>query len=235
MAKAESTDDRELIQKADELYEAGEWRQIYELLGAHRDSSNPDVLWRLARSVRDASQLADTSKEEKKRLTYEQVDISRKAVELGPNNYACHQWCGISLSDVGDYEGSKAKINDAYRIREHFVKAVELKPEDPLSHYLLGKWCFEVTDMPWLVRKIASVLFATPPTSTFEEALNCFDRAEKNAPNFYCDNQLMLGKTHLKLGHKEEAREWLTKALKCDSNQPEDVKSKDEAKELLRL
>ena len=91
MAKAESTDDRELIQKADELYEAGEWRLIYELLGAHRDSSNPDVLWRLARSARDVSQLADTSKEEKKRLTYEQVDISRKAVELGPNNYACHQ------------------------------------------------------------------------------------------------------------------------------------------------
>ena len=27
-----------------------------------------------------------------------------------------------------------------------------------------------MTAMPWVVRKAASVLFATPPTSTFEEA-----------------------------------------------------------------
>ena len=41
-----------------------------------------------------------------------------------------------------------------------------------------------------------------------------------DAPDFSCENHPMLGKTHLKLGHKEEAKEWLTKVLKSDSNQP---------------
>ena len=90
MAEAESTDYRELIQKADELYKTRE-RQIYELLVAHRDSSNPDILWRLERSARKVARLADTSKEEKEKLTYEQLDISRKAVDLGPSNHSCHQ------------------------------------------------------------------------------------------------------------------------------------------------
>ena len=45
-----------------------------------------------------------------------------------------------------------------------------------------------------------------------------------DAPDFSCENHLMLGKTHLKLGHKEQAKEWLTKVLKSDSNQPEDDK-----------
>lgn len=31
------------------------------------------------------------------------------------------QWFGIALSEVGDYEGTKAKILNAYIIREHFM------------------------------------------------------------------------------------------------------------------
>ena len=30
------------------------------------------------------------------------------------------QWIGITLSGVGDYEGNKKKINDAYVIKEEF-------------------------------------------------------------------------------------------------------------------
>ena len=43
-------------------------------------------------------------------------------------------------------------------------------------------------------------------------------------PGFYCDNHLMLGKTHLKLGHKEEARQWLEKTIECKAKRPEDEK-----------
>ena len=31
--------------------------------------------------------------------------------------------------------------------------------------------CFLFADMPWYQRKIASALFATPPTSTYEEVM----------------------------------------------------------------
>ena len=45
-------------------------------------------------------------------------------------------------------------------------------------------------------------------------------------PDFYCDNKLMLGKTHLRLGHKQEAKQWLTKTVAYNVYRPEDKQVK---------
>jgi len=39
--------------------------------------------------------------------------------------------------------------------------------------------------MPWYQRKVASAVFATPPISSFDEALIYFLKAEEVDPNFY--------------------------------------------------
>ena len=41
-------------------------------------------------------------------------------------------------------------------------------------------------------------------------------------PGFYCPNWLYLGKCHLQLGHREEARRWLEKAAEHRSDLAED-------------
>ena len=48
-----------------------------------------------------------------------------------------------------------------------------------------GCRCFSVAEVPWYQQKVASAIFATPPTSTYEEALKYFLRAERIEPNFY--------------------------------------------------
>jgi tetratricopeptide (TPR) repeat protein len=227
-------DDLAIVNKANELYEAGEWQKIYDLLFPHRHTLNPEILWRLARAARDVSLLPDTTEENKKKLAYECLEYAKKAIEHGPDNYACQKWCGVALANVGDYEGMKAKIMNAFVIRNHFERAVEINPKDSTSLHLLGRWCFTFADMPWYQHKVAAALFATPPKSTFEEALEYFERAETNEPGFYCDNQLMLGKTHLKLGHREEAKQWLIKTIESIAKRPEDKKSQDEARKHLK-
>jgi hypothetical protein len=44
----------------------------------------------------------------------------------------------------------------------------------------------------------------------------------------------MLGKTHLKLGHREEAKQWLIKTIESIAKRPEDKKSQDEARKHLK-
>lgn len=37
--------------------------------------------------------------------------------------------------------------------------------------HVLGRWCFAVSNIGWMERSLASALFASPPSSSFQEAL----------------------------------------------------------------
>ena len=48
-----------------------------------------------------------TAPDEKKRLVYAAREHAAAALQLDDTNFACHKWAGITLSDVGDFEGTK--------------------------------------------------------------------------------------------------------------------------------
>ncbi|XP_014383946.1 PREDICTED: regulator of microtubule dynamics protein 1 isoform X3 [Myotis brandtii] len=223
----------EVLQQADYLYESGETERLYQLLIQHKDSEDAELLWRLARASRDLAQLSGTSAEEKKALVYEALEYAKRALEKNEASFAAHKWCAICISDVGDYEGIKAKIANAYVIKEHFEKAIELNPKDATSIHLMGIWCYTFAEMPWYQRRIANMLFAAPPSSTYEEALGYFQKAEQVDPNFYSKNLLLLGKTYLKLQNKKLAAFWLLKAKDYPTRTEEDKQIQREAAQLL--
>ncbi|XP_004842025.1 regulator of microtubule dynamics protein 1 isoform X1 [Heterocephalus glaber] len=223
----------EILEQADYLYESGETEKLYELLTQYKESEDAQLLWRLARALRDRAQLSRTSEEEKKLLVYEALEYAKRALQRDESSFAAHKWYAICISDVGDYEGIKVKIANAYIIKEHFEKAIELNPKDATSIHLMGIWCYTFAEMPWYQRRIAKVLFATPPSSTYEEALGYFHRAEQVDPNFYSKNLLLLGKTYLKLNNKKLAALWLMKAKDYPAHTEEDKQIQTEAAQLL--
>ncbi|XP_026698857.1 regulator of microtubule dynamics protein 1 isoform X2 [Athene cunicularia] len=223
----------EVIEQADYLYGSGETEKLYQQLLQHKNSDDAELLWRLARASRDLAQLSSTSAEEKRQLAYEALEYAKKALEKNESNFAAHKWYAICLSDVGDFEGIKTKIGNAIVIKEHFQRAIELNPKDATTIHLIGIWCYSFAEMPWYQRKIAATLFATPPTSTFQEALHYFHMAEEADPNFYSKNLLFLGKTYLKLNNKKMALLWLSKAKEYPAHTEEDKQVQKEALELL--
>ncbi|XP_054841710.1 regulator of microtubule dynamics protein 1 isoform X2 [Eublepharis macularius] len=223
----------DILDQADYLYGSGETEKLFHLLEQHKSSENAQLLWRLARASRDLAQLSQTSVEKKKSLTYEALAYAKKALEKDPSCFAVNKWYAICLSDVGDYEGIKKKIANAFVIKEHFQKAIELNPKDPTSLHLMGIWCYTFAEMPWYQSKIAAVLFSTPPSSTYDEALQYFQKAEDVEPNFYSKNLLFLGKTYMKLNNRKMALLWLTKAKERLAHTEEDKQVQKEALELL--
>nr|XP_020660627.1 regulator of microtubule dynamics protein 1 [Pogona vitticeps] len=212
----------EVLDQADYLYESGETEKLFQLLEQHKNSENAEVLWRLARASRDLAQLSHTPVERKKQLTYEALDYAEKALKKDPSCFSVHKWYGICVSDVGEYEGIKKKIANAFVIKEHFQKAIELNPKDATSLHLMGIWCYTFAEMPWYQSKIAAILFSTPPSSSYQEALNYFQKAEDVEPNFYSKNLLFLGKTYMKLNNRKMALLWLTKAKERVAHTEED-------------
>lgn len=227
-------DREELLEQADYLYSCAETEKLYQLLLQHKDRDDAEFLWRLARATRDMSLLPDTAADTKKRLVYESYDCAKRALEKSEECFAAHKWFAICLSDKGDYEGIKVKLGNSYIIRDHLQRAIELNPKDATTLYILGYWCFAFADLPWYQRKVAAVIFATPPESSFEEALEYFLKAEEVDPNFYSKNLLMLGKTYLKMNDKETAKLWLSKAKEFPPLTHEDKEVHKEAVDLLK-
>jgi len=222
------------IAEADRLFEANEYKELHEyLLQFAKTSEDPELLWRSARAHRNRSTMADVSEEQKKQLVYDGFDVAERALKYGEDNYASHKWYGVLLSRKGDYDGTKVKIANAITIKEHFMKAVELNPSDATSHYLIGMWCFNCANLSWMERTAAKALFGTPPTSTFDEALQHFLKAEQMSPGFYIDNQLMIGKMYVQLSKKADAKEWFHKASNFDAKTDEDREKVKEAQKLL--
>ncbi|XP_058554461.1 regulator of microtubule dynamics protein 1 isoform X2 [Neofelis nebulosa] len=193
----------EILEQADYLYESGETEKLYQLLTQYKESEDAELLWRLARASRDIAQLSGTSEEEKKLLVYEALEYAKRALEKNEHSFAAHK------------------------------KAIELNPKDATSIHLMGIWCYTFAEMPWYQRRIAKMLFATPPSSTYEEALGYFHRAEQVDPNFYSKNLLLLGKTYLKLHNKKLAAFWLMKAKDYPAHTEEDKQIQTEAAQLL--
>ncbi|XP_055007022.1 regulator of microtubule dynamics protein 1 isoform X3 [Boleophthalmus pectinirostris] len=171
-------DREELLEQADYLYSCAETDKLYQLLLQHKNRDDAEFLWRLARASRDLALLPDTAPEKKKQLVYEALDCAKRALEKEETNFAAHKWYAICLSDIGDYEGIKVKLGNSYIIREHLQRAIDLNPKDATSLHILGYWCFAFADLPWYQRKMAAVIFATPPMSTYQEALDYFLKAE---------------------------------------------------------
>ncbi|XP_073344940.1 regulator of microtubule dynamics protein 1 [Pagrus major] len=224
----------EVLEQADYLYSCAETEKLYQLLLQYKDSDDAEFLWRLARASRDLSLLPNMEAERKKQLVFEALEYATKALERDDKCFAAHKWYAVCLSDVGDYEGVKVKIGNSYIIRDHLESAIKLNPMDATSIHILGYWCFAFAELSWYQRKVAAVIFASPPTSTYEEALELFLKAEEVDPNFYSKNLLMLGKTYMAMKDKEKALLWLTKAKEYPAHTLEDKEVHKEAVDILK-
>ena len=174
----------EVIKRADQFYEEHSYKKLRDLLLKYKNVDNAEILWRLARAEYEMAKLA-SSYIEQKHLNLEAYSYVERALALDGNNFAVHKWMFILLDKKSSYEGIKERISQSFIVKRHIEKACELNPSDPTSFHLLGYYCFAVSQLPWYQRQIASTLFATPPTSSYEEALTYFLKAEEIEPNFY--------------------------------------------------
>jgi len=225
---------RELIKEADELFNNTKYRDICKLLEAYKDSSDVELLWRLTRAQYNLAQENSTSAEEKKTLIYEGFKIITRSLAINDNHFANHKWMSIMLDARSTYDGIKSRITHLESVKRHMLRAIELNPSDATSLYMLGLWCYQMADMPWYQRKIASTIFAAPPTSTYEEALEYFLKAETIDPKFYSQNLLMLGKTYMKLNMNDEALKYLKMAAVHPPTNDDDRNANSEAQKLLK-
>lgn len=169
---------------------------------------HPEVLWRLGRSCYE---MAEETTDQKLREPYLTLGLQlcRESVQEDPNNFASHKWLGILIS--AQNVSTKEKVNNAYKIRDEFLKAIELNPKDPTSLHCMGNWCYSVLKVSWLERKAASLLFAEPPSSTYEECLKYLLASAEAGDTIH--NATLIGDVYYQQSKYEDAKKWYQKAI----------------------
>ncbi|NWZ68089.1 RMD2 protein, partial [Acrocephalus arundinaceus] len=208
MVKSEEDEDLfNFLQQVDSLHKGSEddKKEGFRLLLEKNDKYENcvDFLWRLARAYGDLFEM--TTDAEEKRKYFSNI-----------RNLQSNKWehlFAIMCGYMSQFESVQNKIRNGYLFKEHLDKAIELKPQDPFLYYLNGRWCYSVAQLSWLEKKVAAALFGTPPTSTVEEALQNFLKAEEMHPGYSKCNYVYLAKCYKDLGQRNNALKYCDSAL----------------------
>ncbi|XP_061855185.1 regulator of microtubule dynamics protein 3 isoform X2 [Colius striatus] len=225
----------QLLRQADRLHGGGERdkREGFQLLLNNKlaYAEHRDFAWRLARAHSDMCELAGDA-DEKRSYASDGKEELEVALQKWDQSAECHQWFAVLCGQLAEHEGIQKRIHSGRVFKEHIDKAIELKPEDPKSHYLLGRWCYQVSHLGWLEKKTASALFEAPPTATIEEALQSFLRVEELSPGFSKAGRAYIAKCYRDLGNKTAALLWMDLASELPVNTKEDLESERELQEM---
>ncbi|KAF1498136.1 Regulator of microtubule dynamics protein 3, partial [Eudyptula minor] len=225
----------QLLQQADSLHNGDEQekREGFQLLLNNKlaYADQKDFLWRLARAHSDMCEITEDVDEKRSYASdgKEEIEI---ALQKWDQSAECHQWYAILCGQLSEHESIQKRIQSGYVFKEHIDKAIELKPEDPKSYYLLGRWCYQVSHLGWLEKKTASALFEAPPTATVQDALQNFLRVEELSPGFSKAGRVYIAKCYRDLGNNSAAVLWMNLASELPVNTKEDAESERELEEM---
>lgn len=225
----------ELLQKADSLRtdEAGKM-ESFELLCDHKEKFSDEIefIWRLVRAYGDMCELS-TNVDEKRYYANFGKTLGERAVSSAPENGRCHLWYAVLCGLVSEFEGLQNKISNGQCFKKHLDIAIQLLPEEPFLYYLRGRYCYTVSQLSWLERKMVTTLFGMAPNFTVLDARNDFLKAEELKPGFSKCNYAYLAKCYLDLEDTCEALKFCDQAKLLPSVSREDEVAQAQIEEML--
>ena len=223
-----------VVETIDSHQENNDFQKALELTLSHYDSNKEDVeiLWRLARGYFD---LADQTSDKtiKKSNIDKGLPYAKLALDIAPLSAKANHWYAVMIGQKGVLEGTKQKILNSYEVKKYCLKAIELDSNYDGSLHVMGRWHYNVADLSWFERTIASAVYATPPKGSFDEAIDYFKKAKDANPEDI-RHYLWLGKSYHAKGEDNKAKEILSQAMNLHINSNSDQILKNEAKALLK-
>jgi len=209
----------------DQKLQAGEALRYY-LPVEKVDPNNVHVLVCIARQYRHLMTDA-SSKEDKLKLANIALDYSKKAAAVGTNDSDAQLSPAITFGKMMALLGKRDQIEASKKIKEAAERALKLDPNNDLAWHVLGRWHQVIADVGTVTRTLGSLIYGSLPTSTNENAVNCFEKAIALNPNRLM-HYIELGRTYAQMGRDEDAKRMIKKglAMPCKDKDDPDIKKK---------
>ncbi|CAH8854593.1 unnamed protein product [Trichobilharzia szidati] len=171
----------EIITKWKTFSDAKKYREAYDTVttAIQQGMEHSELYWRKACSCRDlANSYGKSDKNVYRWYVQDGLAACEAGLKLNSECPKCNSWYAVFLNYTSQLEGMNKRIENSFKMREHWLKAYKADPKDYGTLHALGRWCFEVADLSWVKRKVAAALFSTPPTSSYDEALRFLTESE---------------------------------------------------------
>lgn len=190
-----------------------------------------EVLRRVAKQYAEAV-LDAKGNAAKKAAADKSLEYAKRAVTAGPKNALARLSLAICYGRAATVADGKTKIAYSKLIKEHADAALALDPNNDLTHFVLGSWCYEIANLSTLLRAAARVVYGAIPTATNQDAARFLERAVQLNPRRVC-NHASLGRTYVALGDKAKAQQSFQKALSLPDSDKGDDTLKNSVREFL--
>ncbi|MBT3254593.1 MAG: hypothetical protein HN995_04020 [Candidatus Marinimicrobia bacterium] len=224
----------DLLMQAEVAHDAKDYEATMTLLEAAEklDNQNEEILWKISRGYFDFADRKPNDVEYKKQYIYDGRTYAEKALALNDKSAAAHKWYAIHHGQIGEAEGTEQKIKNSYGMRDHTMLAIKYDPSNAANYHVMGRWHYALSDLSWIERQIASIIYATPPEASFEEALEFFKKAH-DLDKEDIRNMLYIGYCYDELDDEKTASDWFNMAMNTKATSDSDRGLQAEAKQAL--
>lgn len=213
----------------DSLRNQGEFRsalsQLHQLENTHPD--NVDVLTAQAFIWADLGKQAD-AQQRTVNFFRQSLSSAKAAVEANPDCARAHLAVAVAQGHLTQHVSARERIERSQAVKTHADRAVALDSTLAGAYHILGRWHQEAADLNALVRAIVRVVYGELPEASFEQSVANFQRALELETRTY--HHLELGKTYVKMGRTDAAREQLRAVLEVPPVAPFAAEYQEEAR-----
>lgn len=122
------------------------------------DPGNPEILWRLSRTCVDIGEHIEGDEAEE--YFQRALGYADSAIAIAPDNPQGHLRRAIALGKIALFKGVFKSVSLVKQVKESLEKTLELDPEEPTAHYVMGRTHHKICEKPKIARKIMGLGWA---------------------------------------------------------------------------
>lgn len=222
-AKADSLFNNFAEEEALELYQ-----QILE-----EDPYNYTALWRTSLLYSRVGNLFD-DEDRKKEYFQRGIELAEQALEADSTDVESNFVMSVAMGRQALIAGARDRVAAAREIKKYADRALEIDPEHPGVHHVLGRWHHRMANLSFGERTAAKILYGgIPDGSSNEKAIEHLQKAiDLNADFVLYHRDLAL--VYEEVGEEKEAVRSCEEALEVETRGAEDDDYKESCRDLIK-
>lgn len=143
-----------------------------------------DLLWYFCRATyyqaREARKTGDVSR--RTQVVHEGKQAIARALKLCPTSSNVQKYVAIMYNELGGISSMREKLECAAVFQQHVKLALDISPNDPDLHHMLGRFNFEIATIGWTTKQLVYVVFGSLPEASLEASLRHLLLAHEGKP-----------------------------------------------------